>query len=94
MECDKPITVDIATADATAQAGKDYTAVKTTITFAPGQTMQTISVPILDDGIAEANETFVLHLSNPSGAAISNSRGVATIADDDTKEKGNPASRK
>ena len=43
---DAPVTVDFATADGTADAGTDYTAVSGTLTFAPGETVQTITVPI------------------------------------------------
>jgi hypothetical protein len=37
------VTVDYATADGTAAAGTDYTAVSGTLTFASGDTEQTIS---------------------------------------------------
>lgn len=41
------VTVDYATADQTATAGVDYTAVSGTLTFAPGETSKTVVVPIL-----------------------------------------------
>lgn len=41
------VTVDYATADQTATAGVDYTAVSGTLTFTPGQTIKTVTVPIL-----------------------------------------------
>ena len=43
------VTVDYATADGTATAGDDYTATSGTLTFDPGETSQTIAVPITDD---------------------------------------------
>ena len=44
-----PVTVAYATADGTATAGEDYTAASGTVTFAPGETEQTIAVTVLDD---------------------------------------------
>ncbi len=62
------VSVDYATEDGTAKAGADYTAVSGTLTFAPGETAKTVSVPLLDDAIDEGKETFKLRLSNPRGA--------------------------
>jgi glucose/arabinose dehydrogenase len=45
-----PLTVNYATADGTAVAGRDYTATSGTFTFAPGVTSNTIRVPLLDSG--------------------------------------------
>ena len=59
-----PVTVDYATAGGTATAGKDYTAKRGTVTFAPGQTRKTVEVRVLRDEEAEDTETVVLRLSN------------------------------
>jgi len=52
------VTVDYATANGTATAGLDYTATNGTLTFAAGETNQTVTVPILNDGLVEPTETF------------------------------------
>ena len=44
-----PATVHYATANGSATAGQDYGAVSGTLTFAPGQTVQYISVPVYGD---------------------------------------------
>ena len=62
------VTVDYATSDGTARAGEDYTGVTGTLTFAPGETQKTVSVPVLDDADNEEAETLTLTLSNASGA--------------------------
>ncbi|MBE2198290.1 MAG: hypothetical protein IAE79_06740 [Anaerolinea sp.] len=79
----QPVTVDYATADGTAVAPGDYTTANGTLTFAPGQTTQTISVPIVADAIDELDETFFVHLSNASNAIILIGTAVGTIIDDD-----------
>jgi hypothetical protein len=61
-----PVEVDYATSDGTAQADVDYGAINGRLTFASGQATQTITVPILNDGLHEGRETFRLNLSNPS----------------------------
>ena len=47
------VTVDYATSDGSALAGDDYTATSGTLTFATGETVKAIIVPILDDAIYE-----------------------------------------
>jgi hypothetical protein len=79
----QPVTVDYATADGTAVAPADYTATNGTLTFAPGETEQTISVPIVADDVDELDETFFVHLSDASGATILLGTAVGTIIDDD-----------
>ena len=72
------VTVDWATADGAgswartppATAGADYTASSGTLAFAPGETLKSVSVPILDDAIDEGTEYFLLRFSNPRGAAL------------------------
>ncbi|MDQ1642555.1 MAG: large repetitive protein [Actinomycetota bacterium] len=78
-------TVSYATANGTATAGSDYTAVgPTTLTFAAGETTKSVTVSVLGDAVVEPNETFSLLLSSPAGATVSDGTGVATITNDDT----------
>ncbi|MEQ8970575.1 MAG: pre-peptidase C-terminal domain-containing protein [Coleofasciculus sp. C1-SOL-03] len=77
------VTVDYTTADNSAMADSDYTAINGTLTFAPGQTSQTINVDVLGDTAFEDDETFALNLSNAQNATLDNSQGVATIVKDD-----------
>ena len=77
------ITVDFATANGTATATNDYVATNGTLTFNPGDTSKTISVTIVQDTLAEVNETFTIGLSNASNASISDASGTVTISDDE-----------
>lgn len=79
----RPVTVDVNTADGTATGGKDYLPLSHTFTFAPGQTSQTINLPIGRDLLDEDDETFTVNLSNPTNASISDAQGVGTILDND-----------
>jgi len=77
--------VDYASADGSATAGADYTATTGTLNFAVGVDTQTFSVPVLDDGMVEANETILLTLSGASGAILGPVSGaVLTITDNDS----------
>src|SRR5262249_50726176 len=78
-----PLTVNYATSDGTALAGRDYTATSGTLTFAPGVTSETIRVPILDDGVVQSGLSFTLTLSNPVAATLSRSQGTGAITDND-----------
>ena len=60
-----PVRVDYATSDITTTAGADYPATSGTLTFAPGETAKTISVPVLEDSHDEDPERLTLTLSNP-----------------------------
>ena len=75
----KTVTVAYATAANTATAGSDYTNSTGTLTFTPGITTQSITVPILGDTVDEVNETFFVSLSNPSQATLGDSQAVGTI---------------
>ncbi|MEA3397763.1 MAG: Calx-beta domain-containing protein [Chloroflexota bacterium] len=78
------VTVDYATSDGTAVAGSDYTTATGTLTFSPGVTSQTFTVPITDDTEIEGDETVNLVLSNPANALLgSPSSAVLTIVNDD-----------
>ena len=58
------VTVDYATRDGTARAGSDYTDTSGSLTFAPGDTAKTVSVPVIDDTVQDTPETLTLRLSN------------------------------
>jgi hypothetical protein len=63
-----------------ATAGEDYTTTSGTVTFAQGEQIKTISVPILSDSkMSETNETFLVVLSNPVGATIVDGTATGTI---------------
>ncbi len=64
------VTVAYSTADGTAKAGSDYTAQTSTLSFAPGETSKTLTVPILGDTVTEADETFTLTLASPQNATL------------------------
>ena len=74
----RTVTVDYATADGTATAGSDYTATSGTLTFAPGETTKTVSVPVIDDTVADSGETFTLTLSNVSRVEVKIADAEAT----------------
>ena len=77
------VTVDYATADGTATAGSDYTATSGTLTFQPGDTEKTVSVPITDDAVEDSGETFKLLLINANGADLADAEATGTIRNDD-----------
>jgi hypothetical protein len=63
------VSVGYATSNGSALAGTDYAAVSGTLLFGPGETAKTITVPILDDAVAEPAEYLVLSLTAPGGGA-------------------------
>ena len=94
-------TVDYATSHGTAGTA-DYTETIGTLTFTPsryvyddaggytytaGRTSETIRVPIANDGLAEADETFTLTLSNPKNVKLwdeaTTLTATGTIEDDE-----------
>ncbi|MEH1968785.1 beta strand repeat-containing protein [Nostoc sp.] len=77
------ITVAYNTSNNTAIAGVDYTPITGSLTFNPGVTTQTITVPILNDFVAESTESFFVNLTNPSNASILDNKATGTITNDD-----------
>ncbi|HEY9690816.1 MAG TPA: Calx-beta domain-containing protein, partial [Oculatellaceae cyanobacterium] len=76
------ITVNYATANGTALTGSDYTSTTGTLTFNPGVTSQAINIPILNNSVNEANETFTLKLTNPTNANLGTTNIVTTTITD------------
>ncbi|TRU38101.1 MAG: hypothetical protein EWV50_12355 [Microcystis aeruginosa Ma_MB_F_20061100_S20] len=77
----QPISVNYTTAPVNATANVDYTSKTGTLTIAPNTSTATISIPILNDNLNEANETFAINLSNPVNATLTNNKGIVTISD-------------
>ena len=77
------IQVRFATVAGTAVVGSDFGATSGTLTFTPGQTSKTVTVQVKGDTQKEANETFTVKLSNPTGATLADAVGLGTILNDD-----------
>jgi Ca2+-binding RTX toxin-like protein len=80
-------TVSYATAGGTATGGADYTAAAGSVTFTPGQTSKTISVPVTSDSADEPDETFDVTVTLPAtsnASLLGPSTATATITDDDS----------
>ncbi len=77
------VTVSYATANGTAIAGTDYTAASGSLSFAPGETSKSITVPVTGDALDEADESFVINLTAPANATIADAQATGTITDDD-----------
>ena len=78
------VTVDYAVTGGTATGGFDFIITNGTLTFAAGETVKVIPNVIINDTTPESNETILLALSNPVGAALSpNTVFAYTILDDD-----------
>jgi large repetitive protein len=85
------VGVNYATADGTATQPADYTSTTGALTFTPGQTTRTITVPVIGETVPEANETFFVNLSGATNATIADNQGLGTITNDDVPVTVNPA---
>jgi hypothetical protein len=77
------VTVDYATADGGAHAPADYAAGASSLSFPAGTTTRTVTVSVAGDALDEGNETFLVRLSNASGAILGDAQATGTIVDDD-----------
>ena len=82
--------VTYATSDGTANAGSDYVGLGATIlSFGAGETSKEVAVTINGDVDFEADETFLVKLSNATnGAAIGDGEAQGTIQNDDAEPAG------
>jgi hypothetical protein len=81
-------TVPLSSADGTATAGSDYTAIPPGITLSFAGTAgesQTITVQVIGDSVLEPDETFLVNLGAPSNPAVTvtQATGTGTIENDD-----------
>jgi glucose/arabinose dehydrogenase len=82
---DGTVGINYRTNNGTAINGSDYTTRTGTLSFGPGETRKTVSIPILNNTIAEAPETFSFVIEQPTGGAtlLAPRTATVTITDDD-----------
>lgn len=78
-----PLSVRWATAAGTAAAGSDYRTASGAVRIPADGSRATVTVPLIDDAVAEGDETFTIRLSDPTGAILVDASASATITDDD-----------
>jgi hypothetical protein len=81
----QPVSVSFTTADGTATAPSDYTAVSSTLTFKPGEKSKTIDVAVVGETVYEQDETLTVTLSSPVNATIADGSATGTIQNDDAR---------
>lgn len=79
----RPVTVDYMTADGSARDGSDYRYAKGQLTFKPGTTEEVIKIALLDDAVAEDEESFALRLHVAEHATLDSEVIFINIRDDD-----------
>ena len=89
---DGAVGVVVTPSNGTATAPADYDGTPITISFASGETTQTVNLPIVDDAFFEGSETLSLSLglSDPtSGASLgAQTTATLTILDNDAPQQG------
>ncbi len=73
------VTVNYTTVNGSAVSPTDYSTTSGQLTFGPGQTEQSISVPITDRMSSAPSRSFTVVLSSPSNATIVQSTATVTI---------------
>jgi hypothetical protein len=99
---DAPVNVNFSTAEGdtlwwynswygpppAATAGSDFLAVNGTLTFLPGQTLKTISIPVYGDRLGELDEYFSVDLTGSASASIDWAHAVGVIVDNEPRVSG------
>ncbi len=67
----------------TARTPADYAYTEGTLTFASGETLKTIEVPVVDDRIEDSGEGVEMILLNPSGSFLSRDAAIGIIYNDE-----------
>ncbi|MEO8435610.1 MAG: Calx-beta domain-containing protein, partial [Pyrinomonadaceae bacterium] len=73
------ISVNYSSADSTAIAGSDYSTVSGTLLFADGETSKTFTIPVVNDGVTEPDETLRLALGGTTDLERIGSPATATV---------------
>ena len=73
------VTVNYSESNGTAVVNGDYLQASGSLTFAPGQTVKIVQVPIIDASNAVPKGDFFFNLSSPTNAVLGNTQALATI---------------
>ncbi|HJP90527.1 MAG TPA: NF038122 family metalloprotease [Pyrinomonadaceae bacterium] len=69
----------------------DYGTTVGTLRFGAGETIKSITIPIINDVLVEGNENFTLTLTSPTGATLGSPQtATVTIVDNDAPTSQNP----
>ena len=81
---ERPVTVSWETQSGSAVGVLDYVPWSESVTFAPHETVKTVQIVILDDTVAESDETFTVRLYDPIGVVLDDfPSAMVEILDDD-----------
>lgn len=78
------VTLDYTTVDGTATAGTDFAPAAGSVTFAPGQTSESIAIVVTGDTTREPDETYFVRLSGATDGVGFDEEALGTIVDDDS----------
>jgi hypothetical protein len=78
-------TINYATSNGSAQQPSDYTSTSGSLQFAPGDSVKTFIVPIINDELVEGNETINVALSSPGGGVEGSPFTSSIVILDDDK---------
>ena len=87
-----PVSFSYSNSNETAANGSDYVAQSGTLTFAPGQTVLTLNIPLIGNAVLEPTEMFTLNLFNPVNSTIATPFAQAIVYDND-QPSGTPVVR-
>ena len=73
------VTVHYSTSNGRAKAEFDYVETAGTLTFLDGESMKTISIPIVEDDVNDPGESFNITISNPTNGATLMAPETATV---------------
>ncbi|MBW4497921.1 MAG: hypothetical protein KME26_33655 [Oscillatoria princeps RMCB-10] len=73
------VSATLTLAGGTAQAQADYSNTPINVTFADGEIIKTVNIPIVNDTLVEVAETVNLALVNPTGGAAIGQQNTATL---------------
>ena len=79
----RPVTLRLASADADALGLVDYDPVAQDVVFAPGETLQRVSLSLVDDALFEVAESFLVTLVGVEHALAPERDVLVTILDND-----------
>lgn len=78
------VSVDYAVTGGTAESGTDFNLAAGTLNFTANQRLATINFNLINNSAVEGDETIIITLSSPSGAALdARTSHILTIIDDD-----------